>query len=196
MRHNCLNYRDQLDWKRRWSISLDIARGLNYLHSRNIIHQDLKSLNILLDSNFRAKISDFGLAKIKTATATTNNNSSITGGSTRWRAPETFKLGAKRTFSSDVFSFGMTLWEISARKVPYSTEPDDTAVIFYIRQGDKEPIPEDCPRQISQVIESCWQMKPEDRPSMKDVVSSLEKAVEDVKGVNENEMITTDEVAL
>lgn len=167
-----------MNWSRRWTISIDTARGLNYLHSNNIIHQDLKSANILLDKDWKAKISDFGLSKIKIATATTKPNiqsKKSTAGSLRWRAPETFKKGAKKTMSSDIYSFGMTLWEISSRKIPYFEESEDAIIIMQIQQGEKDEIPVDTPKSFSQIIEKCWQTNPEDRASAKSILEDLEK---------------------
>jgi serine/threonine protein kinase len=163
----------------RWNIALDIAKGLNYLHSKNIIHQDLKSMNILIDKDWKAKISDFGLATIKstiTVSMTSLNKNKI--GSIRWNAPELFKRGTKRSKETDVYSFGMTLWEISSRKIPFSEEPDDQMVVTFINAGEKENIPNDCPLPFSQIITKCWNSNPNERPSMSDVIISLEKSID------------------
>ncbi len=88
--------KETLPWNPiRWDIAIDVGKGLSYLHSQNIVHRDLKSLNVLLDDQYRAKITDFGLAKIKLETNSTTTKTKQGMGTTRWRAPELFKRGAK-----------------------------------------------------------------------------------------------------
>jgi serine/threonine protein kinase len=92
-----------------YTIASDIVKGLAYLHSQKIIHRDLKSLNILLGSDYHAKITDFGLATIKKETSSTTTQSNKSLGTVRWLAPELLKRGAKHTFASDVYAAGMVL---------------------------------------------------------------------------------------
>src|SRR5665213_3043395 len=81
-----------LEWPLRFRIAVDVAKGLSFLHHENILHRDIKSLNVLLDENYKAKLTDFGLSKVKAetkshATATkTNNKDSV--GTVQWMAPE------------------------------------------------------------------------------------------------------------
>lgn len=100
----------------------DITNGMIYLHSQNqpIIHRDLKSLNLLLDSvvltdtdRINLKIADFGLAR-------TNDTDMMTGflGTFHWMAPEIFD-NKPYSLKADVFSFGICIWEILSRETPY-----------------------------------------------------------------------------
>ncbi|XP_071731844.1 probable receptor-like protein kinase At1g80640 [Rutidosis leptorrhynchoides] len=105
-----------LTWHRRMKVALDIARGLEYLHERcnpPVIHRDLKSSNILLDSNFNAKISDFGLA---TTEDHTKNKLKLSGAS-GYIAPEYLSEG-KLTDKSDVYAFGVVLLELLIGRRP------------------------------------------------------------------------------
>ncbi|CAH1423026.1 unnamed protein product [Lactuca virosa] len=105
-----------LTWHRRMKVALDIARGLEYLHERcnpPVIHRDLKSSNILLDSNFNAKISDFGLA---TTEFHVKNKVKLSGAS-GYVAPEYLSDG-KLTDKSDVYAFGVILLELLIGKRP------------------------------------------------------------------------------
>ncbi|KAI7837018.1 hypothetical protein COHA_009096 [Chlorella ohadii] len=93
-------------------VALDIAKGLVFLHSRRVVHFDLKSPNILLTRDGTAKIADVGMAKIM-------NQDYVTGvvSTLAWSAPEML-WGAKCTERADVYSFGIVLWEICSGEAP------------------------------------------------------------------------------
>lgn len=105
-----------LSWNERKRLSLEIARGMNYLHCfpTPIIHRDLKSLNILIDEAFRAKIADFGWTRLKSDRMTNRI------GTFQWMAPEVIN-GEKYSEKADVFSYGIILWEIASREPPYKS---------------------------------------------------------------------------
>ena len=88
--HGILKDKNQeLSWDLRWIIAIDIGKGLSYLHSKNILHRDLKSLNVLLGSDYHAKICDFGLSKVKLESSSISSNNNKVTGTTKWCAPET-----------------------------------------------------------------------------------------------------------
>ncbi len=175
LRHRLQDEKEFL-WRQRWQIAVDMAQGLAYLHSRKILHRDLKSLNILLDANHHAKISDFGLAKVKleinSSSSTKNNKAS---GSVRWRAPELFKRSAVATPMTDVYSLGMILWEIVTRQLPFNDAADEVTVMGWIKDGEQEKIPENCPPALAEIIQACW-AAPEKRPTAQDIVMRLKQA--------------------
>ena len=103
---------------------MDIGAGLQYLHDKAIVHRDLKSLNVLLDGNLRAQLTDFGLAQVKIETKTKTAQPEKSVGTRPWMAPELFGLRPKYSFESDIYAYGMTLWEIAARKIPYAGVED------------------------------------------------------------------------
>lgn len=163
----------EIPWTTRWNIASDITSGLSYLHSQNIIHRDLKSMNILLDQNFRAKITDFGLAKIKIVTTSTLTNVTRPG-TIRWNAPELFQFSqAKETMKSDIWSLGMVFWEIASRRLPFSDILEDMRVMFFIAQGAKQEIPSDTPKELSEIILECWSLDSEKRPAAPSILSKL-----------------------
>ncbi len=150
-----------LPWTLRYSIAADIGRGIAYLHSQKIIHRDLKSLNILIARDDTAKITDFGLAKIRLETSSKMTANQITG-SPRWMAPEQFTQ-APASFATDIYSTGMILWEIAARKIPYSHATNEYIVIAAKLSNTHETIPTDTPETYSALIKKCWKVS-EERP--------------------------------
>jgi serine/threonine protein kinase len=157
---------------------MDIGKGLSYLHDREILHRDLKSLNVLLDENFSAKISDFGLSKLKLETSSMSKTSASqkegSVGTLRWKAPELFKLKSRHTKASDAYGYGMVLWEIASRQIPFG-EADEIVIMSSVKEGEKEDIPADCPAEYAGLIERTWSFDPEKRPSPHYIVLQLEK---------------------
>ena len=94
------------------SRATDISAGLAYLHEEGILHRDLKSLNVLLTDTLRAKLSDFGLSRVKDETRSASTLSKPSG-TLRWMAPENFSRKAKYTEASDVYSLGIILYQMN-----------------------------------------------------------------------------------
>lgn len=151
-----------LPWSIRYQIALDVCYGLRDLHERNILHRDLKSRNILLDDRLRAKLTDFGLSKIKQETTASQQTFTVKG-TAQWMAPELFKRGAIWTTAVDIYSLGMVLWELVTREIPFKDAQDQVQLIGWITGGEKEAIPENCPLGLKSLIESCWE-SPDKRP--------------------------------
>ena len=157
-----------LPWSLRLSIALDLVSGLLYLHTQHIIHRDLKSLNILVDDRMHAKVSDFGLSKIKLTTASMTRGG---GGTTHWEAPELFDEAAN-TYATDVYATGIVFWEIAARKIPYEGKTE-TQIIRYVNSGKRETIPAGTPSQFATLMTRCWAQRAEDRPTMNEVAREM-----------------------
>jgi serine/threonine protein kinase len=139
-----------------------------YLHTQNIIHRDLKSLNILVDAQMRAKVSDFGLSKIKLTTASTTKGG---GGTPHWMAPELFDEEAN-TYASDVYATGIVFWEIAARKLPYEGK-NQMQIGRYVEKGNRETIPGGIPARFASLMQRCWAQRAGDRPLMSEVAKEM-----------------------
>ncbi len=156
----------------RHPLALDVVLGLHYLHSEGIWHRDLKSANVLMDSEGRARLSDFGLSKGKSNMVSTIDKHSD---ALEWMAPEVVLSGGdKRAFTAeaDIYSLGMVLWEIWTGKKPY-VGCDDGQVYLKVSQGQRELIPETVPEVYQDVIKGCWQEDKFQRPSLIDMVQHL-----------------------
>ncbi|KAE8585605.1 hypothetical protein XENTR_v10021372 [Xenopus tropicalis] len=159
-----------------WAVQ--IARGMNYLHNEAIvpiIHRDLKSSNILIlekvehDDLFNKtlKITDFGLAREWQKTTKMS-----AAGTYAWMAPEVIRLSLFSK-SSDVWSFGVLLWELLTGEVPYR-EIDALAVAYGVAMNKLTlPIPSTCPEPFVRILEACWDPDPHSRPSFSCILEQL-----------------------
>lgn len=173
---------EPLSWPMRWQIALDIGKGLTHLHSKNIVHRDLKSLNVLLDNNYTAKIGDFGLSQVKAESRTVSSQApqsatptqpQLAAGTSAWAAPECF-IGKKPAKTMDIYSYGMLLWELAACEVPYKHFISEHIIINFVSSGERLDIPPETPPSYAKLIAKCWAQRAEDRPKIEEVVQELE----------------------
>ncbi|KAJ6836605.1 receptor-like kinase TMK3 [Iris pallida] len=186
---------DPLSWKKRLNIALDVARAMEYLHNlahQSFIHRDLKSSNILLDDNFRAKVADFGLVKL----APDGKNSMATrlAGTFGYLAPE-YAVTGKVTTKVDVFSFGVVLIELltgmTALDDNRSEETRHLASWFYHVKSNKETLRSTIDKSIdisedtfesicavSDLAGHCIAREPQQRPDMGYAVNVLAPLVD------------------
>eukprot|EP01100_Stratorugosa_tubuloviscum_P001035 TRINITY_DN1235_c0_g3_i4.p1 TRINITY_DN1235_c0_g3~~TRINITY_DN1235_c0_g3_i4.p1 ORF type:complete len:122 (-),score=51.24 TRINITY_DN1235_c0_g3_i4:256-621(-) len=104
-------FSELIDTTLSFRIATDICRGMTFLHSRDILHRDLKSSNVFLDLNWTAKIGDFGLSRFNSS----NNTMTTMQGTLAWMAPEVLQH-AFPTQYSDVYSFAIIIWELISHK--------------------------------------------------------------------------------
>jgi serine/threonine protein kinase/TPR repeat protein len=171
--YDVLSTEKPLPWPTRSQIALDMSIGLAFLHTEGILHQDLKSLNVLLDNHYRAKLADFGLSKIKLESSRTTSTSVQSVGTLSWKAPELFKRGTKYNTACDMYSLGMTLWELSSGKLPFADAQDNEQILAWVLQGEQETIPPETPEHLKVTIQACWALVPTRRPTAAQVVSAL-----------------------
>lgn len=168
------------DEKTRYKLGKDAGQGVMYLHLNGIVHADLKSLNILVNEKFEAKVSDFGLSKITeklnpNRTAVTQHGpSNDCVGTWGWMAPELFGTDPRTTPKSDTYSYGVILWELYAREQPLKGMNNIFQVKDKVQGGQRDPIPVNMPPTMQRFTKSCWSLQPEQRPEMKTIVEGLE----------------------
>lgn len=157
----------QLDPSKQTIIALGIARGMQYIHSQGYIHRDLNSSSILLDEDDHPFISDF-----KLISHMKKGNMAIQH-ITSWTAPE-MMIGSEYDQKVDVYSFGIILWEILTREVPFrGLSP--FAIAHEVCESDSRPlIPQNCPPKLAKLIQACWHKNPRKRPDFNDIVYSFE----------------------
>ncbi|KAL0374784.1 UNVERIFIED_CONTAM: Receptor protein kinase TMK1 [Sesamum radiatum] len=194
---------EPLSWKRRLNIALDVARGMEYLHTlahQSFIHRDLKSSNILLGDDFRAKVSDFGLVKL----APDGEKSVVTrlAGTFGYLAPE-YAVTGKITTKADVFSFGVVLMELLTGMMALDEDrPEESQYLvawFWHIKSSKDKLmaaidpaldtKEEKLESISIVAElagHCTAREPNQRPDMGHAVNVLASLVEKWKPLDDD----------
>ncbi|KAG0254632.1 hypothetical protein DFQ27_006735 [Actinomortierella ambigua] len=157
-----------LNWSERERISQEMVRGLRFIHYKNVIHRDLKSMNVLLTRNRTAKLADFGLATIKAHSASTSTGIK---GTIRWMAPELFGARPKYSFKSDMYALGMVMWEMAANcTTPFREQSNNMAIGNTVVGGERETLPADTPLEYRSWVERCWHQEPDQRPEASEMV--------------------------
>uniref|UniRef100_A0A673Z6Y1 receptor protein-tyrosine kinase n=1 Tax=Salmo trutta TaxID=8032 RepID=A0A673Z6Y1_SALTR len=153
-----------------------IASGMKYLSDMSYVHRDLAARNILVNSNLVCKVSDFGMSRVleddpEAAYTTRGGKIPI-----RWTAPEAIAY-RKFTSASDVWSYGIVMWEVmSYGERPY-WDMSNQDVIKAIDEGYRLPPPMDCPVALHQLMLDCWQRERGDRPKFGQIVNMLDKLI-------------------
>jgi serine/threonine protein kinase len=140
---------------------LGIVLGMNYLHNCNVIHGLLKPSDLLVDRDYRVKITDFATTKMEEMKMT--KASQI--GSSRYTAPEVYEDDYVRTQKIDVFAFGFILFELLSGSEAFPASMSIACVMRQIRKGIRPQIPSNIDYRVAEIIKKCWSATPSDRPS-------------------------------
>nr|XP_034920026.1 rust resistance kinase Lr10-like [Populus alba] len=187
-----------LSWQKLHQISLGVARGIDYLHlgcDMQILHFDIKPHNILLDENLTPKVSDFGLARLY---PTNGSITSLTAarGTIGYMAPELFYKNIGRvSYKADVYSFGMLVLEMAGKRKNVNALAENSSQVYWpywvhdqVSDGKAIEIGDDATEEERKIVKKmimvglwCIQMKPMDRPTMKNVVEMLEGDLENLQ---------------
>ncbi|KAL1418786.1 hypothetical protein MTO96_025671 [Rhipicephalus appendiculatus] len=155
--------------------SKHIASGMNYLHSRSIIHRDLKSPNILISYNDVLKISDFGTCRQWNERSTKMSFA----GTVAWMAPEVIR-NEPCSEKVDIWSYGVVMWELLNCETPYK-DVDSNAIIWGVGNNSLHlPVPATCPDGFRLLMRQCWSPKPRNRPSFRHILMHLDIAAVEI----------------
>lgn len=205
----------ELKWIDKLDIAKQIAHGLTFLHSHEIVHQDLHSKNILIHQG-EVKITDFGVAKQLNAQQETLNNffrkisqessahsylessSAIdessydieTIGMVEYIDPRCFiDLSYRRNKKSDVYSFGIILWEISSGIPPFQSFGSQLRIAVRVARGVRENPIEGTPPQYVELYSHCWSADPALRPETRAIIKNLNQLISDEKSIMNEDLI-------
>ncbi|TMW86577.1 hypothetical protein EJD97_021195 [Solanum chilense] len=155
-------------------LAIDVAKGLSYLHSEKIAHRDVKTENLLLDKTGRVKIIDFGVSSHFFSLGLNYPPMMVgTSGTIGYMAPEVLSE-VSYDHKCDVYSFGICLWEMYTCLDPYPEHISRSKISHQLYKDRRPEIPKCCPTALSDIMKKCWDVKPQNRPEMKEVLQMLE----------------------
>ncbi|OHT02855.1 TKL family protein kinase [Tritrichomonas foetus] len=164
--------------------ALGVACGMQYIHDKGMLHRDLKSLNILLDADDYPKICDFGMSRNRP-----DDLSLMTSGvgTSQWMAPEV--IGSKPyDQKADVYSFGVMLWELLTKDVPFHGLKEVQVAMAVLNQDRRPLIPQSCPPKLGKLIKICWDRDPEKRPDFKTIAKAFQSGGIAFPGTNSDKV--------
>ncbi|CAM9416640.1 unnamed protein product [Ectocarpus fasciculatus] len=156
----------------------DICAGMAFLHSKNTVHGDLKSANVLLDGDDRAKIADFGTSRWTQSTNTTGlatyttKSNQTTQMSIAWSAPEVLESEGS-SYESDVYSFGIVTWEVISRELPWAKKTRPRDILTAVWRGDRPSFHVDAPGDIVDIAKACWCAEPKERTTFSVILEGM-----------------------
>ncbi|KAJ6823653.1 uncharacterized protein M6B38_127305 [Iris pallida] len=182
LRHVLLGKNKYLDLRKRLIIAMDAAFGMEYLHSKNIVHFDLKCDNLLVNLKDQSrpicKVADFGLSKVK-------RNTLVSGGvrgTLPWMAPELLNGNSNKVSEKvDVFSFGIVMWEILTGDEPYGNMHYGAIIGGIMNNTLRPTVPRSCDPEWKKLMEQCWAPDPRQRPSFTEIASRLRSMTSQTK---------------
>ncbi|XP_054833233.1 macrophage-stimulating protein receptor isoform X2 [Eublepharis macularius] len=161
---------------------LQVARGMEYLAQKKFVHRDLAARNCMLDETFTVKVADFGLARDvfdkEYYSIRRHRQAKLP---VKWMALESLQI-QKFTTKSDVWSFGILMWELMTRGASPYPGVDPYDITHYLLQGRRLPQPEYCPDPLYTLMLNCWAPSPEERPTFSTLIQEVEHIVSCLKG--------------
>ncbi|RHZ74606.1 hypothetical protein Glove_220g26 [Diversispora epigaea] len=173
--HHFLNKNfEEMTWENKPYSLMNIVEGIQKMHSKKILHQDLHSGNILIqDNRGRAIISDLGFSQPANIDSNLSRESQLYG-IIPYMAPELFK-GQPYSYKSDIYSLGMIMWQMTSGHRPFHDQEHGPKLILDILDGKRPAITEDTPENWANLMKRCWHPVPSQRPTINEIFKLSEK---------------------
>lgn len=183
------NPKFKLDWAMILKLAKGTCAGMYHLHQEGLLHRDLAARNVLLTASFEPLVADFGLSKkVDKITDPKNKNKVVKEteffrGPYKWMAPESL---SRNIFSikSDVWSYGVTLWEILARSLPFPEMDIYKVAELVVQNGLRLPLDPNWPPKFKELLTSCWEQLPDKRPDFPAISAKLDEIEAEMRKFN------------
>ncbi|XP_014840074.1 PREDICTED: macrophage-stimulating protein receptor-like [Poecilia mexicana] len=161
---------------------LQVAMGMEYLTQKKFVHRDLAARNCMLDETFTVKVADFGMARdVYDKEYYSIQNHKRAKLPVKWMAIESLQT-QKFTTKSDVWSYGILMWELITRGASPYPDVDPYDITHYLMKGRRLPQPQYCPDPLYSIMLACWDPEPECRPSFHSLVAEVDEILSGLEG--------------
>ncbi|XP_077539383.1 hepatocyte growth factor receptor-like isoform X2 [Haemaphysalis longicornis] len=168
---------------------IHVAEGMKYLADTKFVHRDLAARNCMLSEDYIVRVADFGLSRDVYEKDYYSGDNKKTKLPVKWMAPESLEKGIYN-HKTDVWSYGVLLWELMTRGVTPYPEVDNWDIVNFLKQGRRMQQPSFCPDELYDIMLHCWQEDPKKRPSFANLVTDVANVITSLEKRKRNKRVS------